>query len=85
VEYSVELSPAAERDLDRLPKAVQDRLLPRLLALGTDPRPNGCKKLSPPLEGYRIRVGDYRIVYSVHADAAIVLIAKIAKRDKVYR
>jgi len=84
VAYSVVLSPAAERQLNKLPRQVQDRLLPHLLLLEGDPRPTGCKSLSPPLHGYRIRVGDYRIVYTVDDTAAVVTVAKIARRDKAY-
>jgi mRNA interferase RelE/StbE len=62
---------------------MQERLEPHILAIEGDPRPHGCRKLSAPLEGYRIWGGDYRVVYQVDDAARIVFIHKIAPRDGV--
>jgi mRNA interferase RelE/StbE len=53
-------------------------------ALADDPRPSGCAKLAG-RDDYRIRVGDYRVVYAVDDDKRVVLIARIAHRREVYR
>ena len=54
-------------------------------ALAANPRPKGVKKLSGPDDLYRIRVGDYRIVYQIHDDRLIVLVVRIGHRKDVYR
>ncbi|HOC31251.1 MAG: type II toxin-antitoxin system RelE/ParE family toxin [Armatimonadetes bacterium] len=82
--YAVILAPAAQRTLSKLPKDVQRRLWPQLRELAVIPRLIDCKKLSPPLSGYRIRVGDYRIIYDVDDGAGVVTITKVAKRESAY-
>lgn len=82
--YTVRLKPRAERELDRLPIAVAKRIWGRLLALERDPRPRGAAKLEG-VEGYRIRIGDYRIVYLVDDGQRVVDVARIAHRREVYR
>ncbi len=82
--YTVRLKPRAERELDRLPIGVARRVWERLLALEREPRPRGAAKLEG-IEGYRIRVGDYRIVYLVDDDARVVDVARIGHRREIYR
>ena len=82
--YTVRLKPRAERELDRLPIAVARRIWERLLALERDPRPRGAAKLEG-VEGYRIRIGDYRVVCLVDDDQRVVDVARIAHRREVYR
>ena len=84
ISYTVRLKPRAERELDRLPIAVAKRIWERLLALERDPRPRGVAKLEG-VGGYRIRIGDYRIVYLVDDDQRVVDVARIAHRREVYR
>ncbi|MFB3075559.1 MAG: type II toxin-antitoxin system RelE/ParE family toxin [Candidatus Methylomirabilales bacterium] len=82
--YTVRLKPRAERELDRLPIGVARRVWEKLLALEREPRPRGAAKLEG-IEGYRIRVGDYRIVYLVDDDARVVDVARIGHRREIYR
>ena len=82
--YRVFLKRSAERELDALPERVYDRLMQRILALGKNPRPRGTKKLTTE-DGYRIRVGDYRILYRVDDARREVFIAAVAHRREVYR
>ncbi len=84
ISYTVRLKPRAERELDRLPIAVARRIWEKLLILGREPRPRGASKLEG-VEGYRIRVGIYRIVYLVDDDQRVVDVARIAHRREVYR
>ena len=75
----------AAKQFSKLTPDVQKRLVPRIDALGEDPRPNGCEKLEGESNAYRIRVGDYRIVYTIDDGWAQVTIARIAHRRDVYR
>jgi mRNA interferase RelE/StbE len=81
--YTVELSPAAERQLRALTKSLRDRLITHLLALQQEPRPSGVKTLSDGT--YRIRVGDYRILYDIADQSMMVLILAVGHRRDVYR
>lgn len=83
--YRVELTKSARRDLDSLPHDVFERVDQRIRALAHDPRPSGVKKMQGPDGLYRVRVGDYRIVYEIHDKVLVVLIVKIGDRREVYR
>lgn len=83
--YKLLIKPSAERDLRKLPGAVFQRLNARILTLHSDPRPPGASKLSGELEGWRIRVGDYRILYQLDDKAQIVTIVRVKHRREVYR
>lgn len=81
--YSVELSPRAVRDLRALPDQIRKRIGRRIDDLREEPRPDGCKKLSDGT--YRVRVGDYRIVYDISDAVLRVLILKVGGRGDIYR
>lgn len=83
--YRVEVAPAADRALDALPHATRARIVRKMEALGFDPRPRGCKKLHGEDGFYRVRAGDFRIVYAVRDDVLVVLVVKIGNRRDVYR
>ena len=82
--YVVLLKRSAEKELDRLPAKLHDRIVKRLLALIENPRPTGSKKLQGQ-EGYRVRVGAYRILYLVDDSEKQVEVFSIAHRKEVYR
>ncbi len=82
--YAVIIKRSAEKELDALPKGVQERVLARLLALEENPRPPGVKKLQGQ-ESYRLRAGDYRILYTVDDKSKKVLVLAIGNRREVYR
>ena len=82
--YLVHFKPAALRSLERLPKDVQLRLARAIDALAQDPFPPGSKKLRG-LDAHRIRIGDYRVVYQVHARELLVIVIRIGHRREVYR
>lgn len=82
--YTVQLKKSAEKELLALPAQVQVRILTALEALAHDPRPNGCKKLKGHENTYRIRVGDYRVIYEVHDGKLLVYVLRIADRKDVY-
>jgi mRNA interferase RelE/StbE len=83
--YSVLLAPAAERQLKALAEPIQKRIVKRLRTLKENPRPQGVKKLAGEDDLYRIREGDYRIIYTIRDKELIVLVVKIGNRKEVYR
>ena len=83
--YAIEFTGRAYRQLVKLERAVQTRLAPAIDALADDPLPASHKKLTGAGEFYRIRVGVYRIVYTVEEDRLLVLVVKLGHRGDVYR
>jgi len=83
--YSVLLSPSAERDLGALDKPGQRRVVARIEALAENPRPAGVTKLRGVANAWRIRVGDYRVLYTIEDGRLVVLVVKIGHRREVYR
>lgn len=82
--YRVELTRRAERDLLALPAPNLRRIIARIDALAKDPRPPGCAKLADD-DIYRIRVGDYRILYQVRNRVLTILVVAVGHRRDVYR
>ena len=83
--YRIEFTGAAKRQFDKLPASVQRRLAEAVDHLSEDPRPDGVKKLSGKEGLYRVRSGDYRIVYRIEDNRLLVLVVKIGHRREVYR
>lgn len=83
--YRLELSPRASRDLKKFPAQVRERLKGHIDALAHAPRPSGVVKLAGEVNTYRIRVGDYRILYEIHDQVLIVVVLKVADRKEAYR
>ncbi len=83
--YALLLTASAEKDLRKLPRPTLERIHPKILALRETPRPAGVTKLSGDLEGWRVRVGDYRIVYQIDDAAQTVTIVRVRHRRDVYR
>ena len=82
--YRVEFATAAAREIHKLPRRVRDRLLDAIEDLVEDPRPHGAKKLVGEKTAWRIRVGDYRVIYDVFDDALTVTIVRAAHRREAY-
>jgi mRNA interferase RelE/StbE len=83
--YRVELTPAAARALRKLTAEVRRRIARKIDALATQPRPADATKLEGEEGLYRVRVGDYRIIYSVHDDVLLVLVVRIGHRSEIYK
>jgi len=83
--YRLRVKRSAEADLRRLPGPLFERVNERILALRDDPRPSGVRKLSGAVEGWRIRVGDYRVVYQIDDTEQVVTIVRVRHRREVYR
>ena len=83
--YDVLIERTAERDLKSLPTAVFARIVPRIKALADNPRPTGCHKLAGSKSDWRIRIGDYRVVYEIDDAGKHVKIFRVRHRREVYR
>ncbi len=81
--YEIVLKSSVAKDLRRIPNKDVRRILDRIEALASNPRPEGCVKLSA-LDRYRVRQGVYRIVYEIMDTDLIVQIVKVAHRREVY-
>ena len=83
-DYSVEVKPSARKELEALPDNVLARIIRRIDSLGQTPRPAGCKKLKGSKDQWRVRVGDWRVVYIIDDAAKLVSITRVAHRREVY-
>ncbi|MGH2457685.1 MAG: type II toxin-antitoxin system RelE family toxin [Chloroflexota bacterium] len=84
--YRVEISPSAGKDLRRLPAVSRKRLEPAIMALADEPRPDGVRKIRGEEQAYRIRQGDYRIIYDIYDDVSLVVILRVDRRsESTYR
>jgi mRNA interferase RelE/StbE len=83
--YRIEISQTAERQLKRLRQNDRRRVVKAMLALAEDPRPRGSRKLTGYDDVFRIRVRQYRILYSISGKKLVIIILKIGQRRDVYR
>jgi mRNA interferase RelE/StbE len=83
--YAIQFKPAALRQLEKLPRPVQKRIGVKIETLRNDPFPAGSKKLSGLPDTWRVRVGDYRIVYQVQRAILLILVLVVGHRREVYR
>ena len=84
MKYRVVLPKTVRKALDRLPDEVVARILDRLAELETNPRPADVKKLKG-RDAWRIRVGDYRVIYEIHDRELQILVITVGNRRDVYR
>lgn len=82
--YSLRIKRSAEKDMDRLPAAVFDRVAETILQLEAEPKPHGSRKLRG-TEEYRVRVGSYRILYTIEDDTRTIEIVAVGHRRDIYR
>jgi len=85
VAYTIEVAPTAERQIKALPKSIRTQIGRRIDKLAADPRPHGVEKIAGEENLYRIRSGDYRILYEINDQELLVLVVKIGDRKEVYR
>ncbi len=83
--YTIELKPAAVRDLRKLPADVRRRVAARIDALAIDPTPPGTETLKGEPNCFRLRLGDYRILYQVEGKGLTVLVIRVGHRREIYR
>ena len=82
--YEVRILRAAEKEMDNIPPHIHTRISGKILSLGDDPRPRAAKKLSG-LDEYRIRLGDYRVLYTIDDEEKSVTIFAVGHRREIYR
>ena len=82
--YSILFKDSVRKDLDSIPKSDLQRIIARIESLGENPLPIGCEKLSGQ-EKYRLRQGDYRIIYSIQDTQLTIWVVKVGHRREVYR
>jgi len=81
--HLVTLSSAAEKQLRKLDRSIARRITEAMTRLAEQPRPTGCKKLTG-LDAWRIRIGDYRVIYQIFDDRLVILVVRIGHRREVY-
>jgi len=82
--YLVIIPKSVQKELDRLPKRIADKILHEIATLEENPRPLNCRKLSG-RDTWRIRVGDYRIIYEIDDKARTVILYRVKHRGDAYR
>lgn len=82
--YRVEISRRAAKAVTSLDKPLRRKILAAIDALAGDPRPVGCRKLAGQ-QAWRIRVGDYRVIYEIHDQVLLVIVIDIGHRQEIYR
>lgn len=83
--YEVRFTKSAEKDLRKVERARLPSIMEKIEGLGEEPRPPGCQKLVGSEASYRIRVGDYRVVYAIDDGIRIVEVARVRHRREAYR
>lgn len=83
--YRVEISPAAARDLKKLDRQAQRRVQAAIEILAETPRPPSARQLVDSGGAWRVRTGDYRVIYEIHDDRILVLVLRAGHRREVYR
>ncbi|TDI44777.1 MAG: type II toxin-antitoxin system RelE/ParE family toxin [Acidobacteria bacterium] len=83
--YKIEISRSAKKQLKKLPREDQQRVVKAILELAGEPLPRGVRKLAGYDDVFRIRVGRYRIIYSVSSGKLVIIILMIGHRKNVYR
>lgn len=82
--YRLEINQSAQKELDELDDPLFSRIDRKIVTLSENPRPAGCKKLRGYRDLWRIRVGDWRVVYIVHDPARLVTVTRVAHRREIY-
>ncbi len=83
--YEVYLERSAENDLKRLPTSTLDRIVHQIKTLARNPRPSGCRKITGSKNDWRIRIGDYRVLYEIVEKARVLRIMRVRHRREAYR
>lgn len=83
--YRIVFKPTAQRDLKKLSSKIQKRVLSEIVNLSENPRLPGIEKLTGYEGLFRLRVGDFRIIFEIHEDEVVILIVRIGDRKEIYR
>jgi len=85
MKYSIVYKRSASEELLQLPATVAHKIKAAIDSLSESPRPHGCKKLKGSVNEYRVRIGNYRVIYTIADTVLVVTVIKIAHRKEVYR
>ncbi|MBI5711989.1 MAG: type II toxin-antitoxin system RelE/ParE family toxin [Chloroflexi bacterium] len=83
-DYSITFTRSARKEIEALEEKIVKRILPDIESLAKTPRPKGCKKLKGAKDLWRIRIGDYRVVYHIYDDKKMVDVTVVRHRRKAY-
>lgn len=83
--YSIEWKTSAAKELRKLPKQIIAKVLAAITDLPANPRPSGVRKLTESENAYRIRIGDYRVVYNIFDKRLVIEIIKVRDRKEAYK
>ena len=84
MKYTINILRKAQKQLAKIDRKNQQRIIEAIQTLSSSPRPTGCKKLSG-RPAWRIRIGSYRVIYEIHDDQLLVLVVEIGNRKDIYR
>jgi mRNA interferase RelE/StbE len=82
--YELRITPAAQKEIDRLPSKQRTRVESAIEELAENPRPFGCLKMQGIDNTYRIRIGNYRVIYQIHDKELVVLVVAVGDRKDIY-
>ena len=85
VSYKIEIKPSAEKELEKLPRQIIPKVVATIKALAENPYPYGVKKLAGFEHTYRIRIGDYRILYDIFEKKLVIEVIRIRHRKDAYK
>ena len=83
--YSITFARSARKELQRVDVATARRILARIEALAANPRPRGCRKIRGRRDLWRLRIGDYRVVYSIEESTRVIDVIVVRPRGEAYR
>jgi mRNA interferase RelE/StbE len=83
-QYRVNINRHASKEITRIPKAIASKILTKITKLHENPFPSGCKKVSSLENGYRLRQGDYRILYVVNSSLFVITVVAVTHRKEAY-
>lgn len=83
--YKIQISKSASKQIKKLSSELQKRIQNKIDNLAIEPRPDGVKKLKGRENGYRIRVGDYRILYDIFDDVLLISVVEVGHRSNIYK
>lgn len=84
MKYTVEISAPVRKQMKRMPNSDKKKILDKIDSLSDDPRPHGYKKLYYYTDFFRVRVGNYRIIYTIQAEQLVVVIVEVTDRRDAY-
>ena len=83
--HRLEITRLARRQIDRLPATIASRIISAIQSLAQEPRLRGCAKLEGRAHTWRIRVGEFRVIYEIRGKELVIVVIRVAHRREVYR